>query len=413
MQAQSASPLPDVMNTRCCIVGGGPAGAVLAYMLARAGVDTTLLEEHEDFDRDFRGDTVHPSVMQILDELGLADRVLQLRHTKLRDITLQGSAGPIKAVDFSLLPTRFPYITLIPQAIFLKFMVDEAQTFPNFHLVLGAGVRELLDEAGIVRGVRYRDKSGWHEVRALLTVAADGRFSRMRKLTGAEAKETSAPMDVLWFKISREPSDPDGALGRFGRGHILAMLDRYDYWQVAYVIPKGTYRELHDAGLEDLRRNVAELAPELQDRVSELQTWHQISVLSVESDRLPRWYRPGLLFIGDAAHTMSPVGGVGINYAIQDAVVAANELTDALLMGQMSVRDLARVQRQRELPTRLIQTIQAFLQARILSATLQNRGPGTLPPLVSALLRVPLIRSLPARIMGLGFIPVHVKGSAV
>jgi 2-polyprenyl-6-methoxyphenol hydroxylase-like FAD-dependent oxidoreductase len=216
-------------------------------------------------------------------------------------------------------------------------------------------------------------------------------------------------MDVLWFKLSRRSSDPEGALGRFGQGHIVAMLDRYDYWQVAYVIPKGTYRELHDAGLEDLRQNVAELAPELADRVGEIQDWRQISVLSVESDRLPRWYQPGLLFIGDAAHTMSPVGGVGINYAIQDAVIAANELMPPLRAGRMSVRDLARVQRKRELPTRIIQTIQSFLQTRVLGPTLSSRGPGTVPPLLRILFGFPPIRAIPAWLIGLGLVPVHVS----
>lgn len=407
MQSQALA--AETTITRCCIVGGGPAGVMLAYMLARAGIDTTLLEEHLDFDRDFRGDTIHPSVLQILDELGLAERVLQLRHTKLRDITLQSSDGPMKAVDFSQLRVKYPFVALIPQAVFLKFMADEAAELPCFHLVMGASVRELVRENGVVRGVRYRDHAGTHEVRALLTVAADGRFSRIRKLTDAKANETSPPMDVLWFKISRRDTDPEGALGRFGQGHILAMLDRYEYWQVAYVIPKGTYKQLHDAGLEDLRHNVAQLAPELGDRVSEIQDWHQISVLSVESDRLLRWYQPGLLFIGDAAHTMSPVGGVGINYAIQDAVVAANELTGRLREGRMSITDLAQVQRKRELPTRIIQTIQSFLQTRILSATLQSRGPGNIPPLMRALFGIPRVRGLPARVMGQGFVPVHVN----
>ncbi len=406
---QSQVPSGDSSITRCCIVGGGPAGLLLAYMLARAGIDTTLLEEHEDFDRDFRGDTIHPSVLQILDELGLVDRVLKLRHTKIRDITLQSGSGPVTAVDFRSLPTKFPFVALIPQAVFLKFMAEEAAAFPSFHLVMGAGVRELIQEDGLVRGVRYRDHAGWHDVRALLTVAADGRFSRIRRLAGIKADETSPPMDVLWFRLSREPTDPEGALGRFGQGHIMAMLDRYEYWQLAYVIPKGTYKDLHAAGLEDLRRNIAELAPELAGRVGELQDWHQISVLSVESDRLPRWYQPGLLFIGDAAHTMSPVGGVGINYAIQDAVVAANELTGSLKSGRMSVRDLARVQKKRELPTRLIQTIQSFVQTRILSATLRSRSPGTVPPALGALLSVPQIRAIPARVIGLGFVPVHVS----
>lgn len=396
-------------TTQCCIVGGGPAGVVLAYMLSRAGVDTMLLEEHEDFDRDFRGDTIHPSVLRILDELGLVDRLLQIRHAKIRDITLQGVDGPVLVADFNLIPSKFRYVALVPQVEFLNFMTREARAYPKFHLVMGAGVRELIREDGVVRGVRYRDHAGVHEVRALLTVAADGRFSRMRKLAGVNAQTTSAPMDVLWFRLSHDSRDPEGALGRFGQGHFVAMLNRFDYWQIAYGIPKGTYKELHATGLEDLRRHVAELAPEFADRVDQLQDWRQISVLSVEADRLPRWYQPGLLFIGDAAHTMSPVGGVGINYAIQDAVVTANELVPALRAGQMRLRDLARVQRARELPTRLIQGAQSFVQQRFLSPTLRSRGPGQIPPLMRIVFSIPGVRALPAFVVGLGFMPAQVR----
>lgn len=408
MTHQSNAPL-DIISTSCCIVGGGPAGVVLAYLLARAGIDTLLLEEHGDFDREFRGDTIHPSVMQIMDELGLANRLLELRHTKIRQLTLQTDGGPLPFVDFSLVPARFPYITMMPQQQFLEFMTGEAARFPSFHLTMGAVVRELVEEDGIIRGVRYRTAAGWREVRALLTVAADGRFSRVRHEAGLQPVQTSPPMDVLWFKVSRKPDDPEDAIGRFGRGHIVALLNRFDYWQVAYVIPKGTYKTLHDTGLDEFRKTVGELAPEIAGRLDEITDWRQVSLLSVESNRLPRWYRPGLLLIGDAAHTMSPVGGVGINYAIQDAVVTANVLVEPLRRGRLRLRDLAAVQRRRELPTRAIQALQSFVQRNVLAPTLQSSAPGRVPALLRILLRIPIVRSIPARIVGLGIVPVHVE----
>lgn len=394
--------------TTCCVVGGGPAGVVLSYLLSRAGIPTVIVEEHQNFDREFRGDTIHPSVMQIMEELGLAERLLQLRHTKIHHISAQGASGDVRIADFDLLSSRYPYITMMPQQTFLDFMTREASQFPAFTLRMGAAVRELIEEDGVVRGVRYHDHGGWHEIRGLLTVAADGRFSRIRHLSGMIPIETSPPMDILWFKLSRKPSDSDETGGRFGRGHIIAMINRFDYWQIGYVIPKGSYQDLHSRGIQALRDGVAELAPELADRVDEITDWRQVGVLSVESNRLPRWHRPGLLLIGDAAHTMSPVGGVGINYAIQDAVVAANELAAPLQRGRLTSRDLARVQKRRELPTRFIQTIQAFVQRRVLAPTLQQSGPGQIPALLELILSVPQIRALPSRIIGQGIVPVHV-----
>lgn len=339
----------DVQTTDCCIVGGGPAGAVLALLLARQGISVVLLEAHKDFDRDFRGDTIHPSVMEIMDELGLADRLLQLDHTKVRRLTLMNPDGSVAfATEFTRLKTRYPYITIMPQVRFLEFITEEAKRYPNFQLVLGANVQELIESDGVVRGVRYRGHGGWHSVTAQLIVGADGRHSRMRQLAGFEPVGTSPPMDVVWFRLPRKSEEPEGLNGRIGRGHIVAMLDRSEEWQVAYVIPKGGYQQIRAAGLEAVRQSIAEVVPEFSDRVERLQDWSQIAFLSVESNRLPRWYRPGLLLIGDAAHVMSPVGGVGINYAIQDAVVAANVLGEQLLGRHLHVWDLAEVQRQRE-----------------------------------------------------------------
>jgi 2-polyprenyl-6-methoxyphenol hydroxylase-like FAD-dependent oxidoreductase len=398
-----------VHHTQCCIVGGGPGGTVLALLLARSGIAVRLLEAHHDFEREFRGDTIHPSVMEIMDQLGLADRLLELRHTKIPRLTLQTASGPITPVDFSRLKTRFPYITMLPQSEFLQFITAEAQRYHSFQLVMGARVEELIAESDVVRGVRYREGNDWHEVRAHLIVGADGRFSRLRRLAGLEPITTSPPMDVLWFKLPRSADDPEEAFGRTMKGQMLVCINRFDYWQIGYVIPKGNYGQLHASGIEALRQAIAELAPEFADRVSHLHDWKQVSLLSVASDRLPRWYKPGLLLIGDAAHIMSPVAGVGINYAIQDAVVAANLLTEPLKAGQVRLSDLRAVQRRREWPTRFMQAIQTVIQKRILASALSRQQPFTPPRLLGLTTRIPLLRDLPACVIAFGIWPVRVK----
>src|SRR5579883_2246812 len=339
-------------ETTCCIVGAGPAGTILALLLARKGVNVTLLEEHMDFDRDFRGDTIHPSVMQILDEIGLADRLLEIEHTRADVIPLQTADGTYTFADFRRLKTRFNYVLLIPQARFLEFITNEAKRYPNFKLIMGARAEKLIEEDGYVHGVQYRGQDGWHSLRAVLTVGADGRFSRIRKLAGFEPVAAAQSMDVLWFRLPRKEGDEKGAMGRLGKGHILVILNRTDSWQIGYIIPKGGYQKLRSAGMDALHRELAALLPDWADRLDTLREWKQISVLSVESSRLKRWYRPGLLLIGDAAHVMSPIGGVGINYAIQDAVVAANILGPSLKARKLRLSDLAKVQREREWPTR-------------------------------------------------------------
>jgi 2-polyprenyl-6-methoxyphenol hydroxylase-like FAD-dependent oxidoreductase len=392
-------------ETACVIVGGGPAGAVLALLLARKGIAVTLLEMHKDFDRDFRGDTLHPSIMEIMDEIGLADRLLQLPHAKMRTMTAPTTMGPVQVADLGRLKTKFPFITMMPQAQFLDFIAAEARRYPNFQLVMGAMVDELIEDGGVVRGVRYRG-DGVYEVRASLTVGADGRFSRLRKLAGFESIKASPPMDIVWLRLPRKATDGEGGMGRFGRGHLLVKLDRGEEWQLGYVILKGTYQKLRETGVEALRQSLVELDPALADRVDLIKDWKDVAFLSVAADRLPRWHKPGLLLIGDAAHVMSPVGGNGINYAVMDAVAAANALAGPLKAGRVTENDLARVQRAREWPTRIIQAFVNALQENLIASVLDPNKP---PFQVPGFLRWPVLRDLAPHLFGFGIGRVHVK----
>lgn len=395
----------DVQQTTCCIVGGGPAGAILGLLLARQGIPVMLLEAHKDFDRYFRGDTLHSSVLELMDELGLADRLLQIRHTKTYKYITETADGPVTFADFSRLKGKFPYMMIMEQVRFIEFITAEAKRYPNFQLVMGANVQQLIEEDGIIRGVRYRGKGGWHEVRAELTVGADGRFSRTRQLADLKLIKKSTPIDVLWFRLPRRSDEPEEELGEFGRGCLLVLTNRFEYWQIGYIIPKGYYQELHAAGLDALRQSVAETMPMLADRVHHLKEWKQVSLLPVETGRLERWYRPGLLLIGDAAHVMSPIGGVGINYAIQDAVVAANVLSSPLKSDRVKMRHLAAVQLQRDLPTRIIQWFQSLSHEQIIVKTFKS-GQQFRPPRI---MLMPIIRDIPTKLMAYGVCPVHVK----
>lgn len=397
----------DVQQTSCCIVGGGPTGAVLALMLARQGIPTILVEAHKNFDRDFRGDIIHAGAMEVMDELGLTDRLLQqIPHTKTDRIDFMTADQRLVFADFSRLKTRHPYATILPQGKFIEFLTAEAKQYPNFQLLMGANVQELIAEDGIIRGVRYRGSGGWHEIRASLTIGADGRFSRVRQLAGMEQIKAKAPMDLFWFRLPRHSDDPEGLIARFGAKRAIVMYNTFDgNWQLAYIIPKGYYNQLHAAGIEALRKSVVEVVPEFSDRVEHLQDWKQASLLSVEVGLLKRWYRPGLLFIGDAAHVMSPVGGVGINYSIQDAVVAANVLGAPLKAGEVQLSHLAKVQQQRELSIRTIQAFQSFIQTNITAKALQSDNTLKLP----LYLRLPILRDIPARILAFGIRRPHVK----
>ncbi|MBY0526679.1 MAG: FAD-dependent oxidoreductase [Gemmataceae bacterium] len=407
---ESPVSVQEVHETSCCIVGGGPGGLMLAFFLARQGIPVTLLESHPDFDRDFRGDTVHPATLDLLDELGLADELLKIPHGEIRAFSFYTQQGIVKLADFSGLHTRFPYIATLPQSRFLDFICAEARRFPSFRLVLGANVQRLVQDGDTVKGVQYRDHDNqWHEVRAALTVAADGRFSRIRHLLGLEPVGTSAPMDVLWYRVPRLASDPADVGGYAGPSGLIILLDRGDEWQIGNVIPKDGYKKARAEGLQRLRENVVQTVPFLKDRCNHLQDWKQVTVLSVESNRLTKWHVPGLLLIGDAAHTMSPVGGVGINYAIGDAVEAANVLTDKLKAGRVSVDDLAEVQRRRQMPVRVIQAVQSRIQKLIVAPSLDTSRPFRLPWYVRIIPRLPLLRRLPARIMGYGPRRVHLQ----
>ncbi|MFF4412172.1 FAD-dependent oxidoreductase [Streptosporangium sp. NPDC001559] len=392
----------------CVIAGGGPAGAVLALLLARAGVQVTLLEKHSDFLRDFRGDTIHPSTLQVLHEIGLAEEFLRLPHHKAYGMAMHTDEGTVPVADLSKLGGEYRYIAFVPQWDFLNLVTTAAARYPTFRLLMNAEVHGVIREGNAVRGVRYRDPDGEHELRATLTVAADGRHSDVRRAAGLVPVEHGAPMDVVWFRLPREENDPDETFLRLSSGRIMVVIDRGTYWQLAYAIPKGGFEKLRAAGIETLREQVADLLPFLAGRTGPLTGFDDVSVLSVALNRLRRWHRPGLLVIGDAAHAMSPVFGVGINLAVQDAVATANLLAGPLASGaEIPESLLAKIQRRRTVPTVVTQFAQRVVQDRLIRPTLDGRGaPERLPRDLS---RLPVVGALTRRFIGLGVLPEHVK----
>jgi 2-polyprenyl-6-methoxyphenol hydroxylase-like FAD-dependent oxidoreductase len=397
------------IETRCCIAGGGPAGMMLGLLLARAGVEVVVLEKHADFLRDFRGDTIHPSTLEIMHELDLLDAFLALPHQEVRELGGRVGGVPLTLADFGHLPTRCRFIAFMPQWDFLDFIAREGARYPTFRLLMRTEATGLIEEAGRVLGVRATAPDGPLDIRARLVVGADGRHSTIRAVAGLAVDELGAPMDVLWFGLPRRVDDTPATLGWIERGRILVMLNRGEHWQCGFVIPKGASDEVHARGLPAFREAIAAVAPFVRDRVETLTDWDEVKLLTVAVDRLRRWHRPGLLCIGDAAHAMSPIGGVGINLAIQDAVAAANILADPLRGDRLTEDHLRRVQRRREFPTRATQALQLFVQNRVIRRVLGGTGP-IAPPLPLRLIsHWPLLRRLPARLIGLGFRPEHVR----
>jgi 2-polyprenyl-6-methoxyphenol hydroxylase-like FAD-dependent oxidoreductase len=382
---------------------------MLGFLLARAGVDVLVLEKHADFLRDFRGDTVHPSTLEVMYELGLLEDFLKLPHQEVRQLTANVGGESVPVADFSHLPTHSRFIALMPQWDFLEFLAGHARRYATFHLRMEAMVTGLVEDGPAVVGLRAETPNGPLEVRADLVVGADGRHSTVRAAAGLKIEDFGAPMDVLWMRLPRREDDPSESAGWFDRGRILVMIHRGDYWQCGFVIPKGTLAEIRQRGLESFRQEIAAIVPFVRNRVGELRDWDDVKLLTVVVDRLRRWYRPGLLCIGDAAHAMSPVGGVGINLAIQDAVAAANILALRLQAGQVASADLRAVQRRRELPTRITQRVQVFIQDRVIRRVLAADKRPALPWPLRLLRSWPLLRRIPARFVGLGFRREHVR----
>ncbi len=400
------------IETQCCIVGGGPAGMVLALLLARMGVDVVVLEKHGDFLRDFRGDTIHPSTLEIMYELGILGEFLKRPHQEVREASAQIGQDTIPVLDCSHLPTHCKFIALMPQWHFLDFISEQAARYPGFHLKMQAEATDLIQDNNQVQGVNAKTPEGPLEVRAKLIVGADGRRSVVRERAGLEVIQIGAPMDVLWMRINRNSTDPKQSLGRIDRGKMMVMINREEYWQCAFIIAKGAADEIRQKGIEAFRQSILEIAPFLGERVKELRDWNDVSLLTVAVDRLRRWSMPGLLCIGDAAHAMSLIGGVGINLAIQDAVATANLLGAILLQRTPAQEELQMVQRRRTFPTEVTKRFQVFVQNNVIRRVLTSTKPMRAPWFMKLFGRLPFLRRIPARMLGVGVRPEHVQTSA-
>ncbi len=397
------------IETQCCVVGGGPAGVIAGLLLARAGVKVSVLEKHADFFRDFRGDTIHPSTMEVMHELGVLEDFLKLPHQDTAMVGARFGRFETTIADFTHLGTKAKFIAMMPQWDFLNFIAEVGKRYTTFDLRMSTEVTGIIEEDGKVVGVTATSPEGDLEIRSDLVISADGRGSTIRDVAHFEVEELGAPMDVLWFRISRKPEDPERTTFFFEPGHVVILLDRGDYWQIAYIIPKGGFEEMKREGMQPFFDDLLNIAPFMADRTGELKSWDDIKLLSVQVDRLHKWHRPGLLFIGDAAHAMSPIGGVGVNLAVQDGVAAANILARPLREGRVTEADLAAVQARRLFPVKVTQKMQVMVQDKIISPLL-GKSDELRPPLPVRLAEhLPVLRRIPARIIGVGVRPEHVE----
>jgi len=405
------TPTGSTIKTTCCIIGGGPAGMMLGFLLARSGVAVTVLEKHKDFFRDFRGDTIHPSTLELMHELGLLERLLEIQHSEISHISACIGDEAVMIADMSHLPTKAKFVALMPQWDFLNFLAAEAAKFPSFRLLTQHEATGLIEKDGITTGVVAKTPEGTVEIAATLTVGCDGRHAVSRSAAHLPIVDEGVPIDVLWLRLPRHQSDPENGLGYINYGRLMVLINRLDYFQVAYIIAKDGFAEIQRDGLSAFQQSITRIVPFLADRVAEIDSWDKVKLLTVQVNRLTQWSSPGLLCIGDAAHAMSPVGGIGINIALQDAVATANMLTDALLSNALTPHHLDQVQHYREGAVRRTQRMQVFAH-KILNRVLHSTGPVKIPLIMRILTRLPGFKYLTARFIGMGLQPQHIRTQA-